>query len=108
MVEGFFEWKTQEHKGERFKQPYYVQSDANAEGCSSADDESSAPLLIAGLWDVCDTLDAAGDPQKLYTYAILTENSSKKFSEIHTRMPVMFRNWDEADAWLRIDKIKYS
>lgn len=109
MVEGFFEWHTEERDGERFKQPYFVQAGSNPDGNTTADheDDRAAPLLIAGLWDVWDTVDEDGKPIKLYSYAIVTENSSKDFSAIHTRMPVMFETWDDADEWLRTDKVPF-
>ena len=80
VSEGFYEWK-QENRG---KQPYYIHL------------STDEPLYFAGLYDSW----TQPDGQILYTYTILTTESSKRLEWLHNRMPVILRTEEERAEWL--------
>jgi putative SOS response-associated peptidase YedK len=98
--DGFYEWLVDEHKE---KQPYFVHYSDNR------------PMLMAALYDTAhnretpsetDTAadsttnaDNDDDPTKLYTYTVLTTNSSPKLEWLHDRMPVLL-DADLAKPWV--------
>ncbi|BDA46358.1 Abasic site processing protein HMCES [Coccomyxa sp. Obi] len=81
LLNGFYEW-AQEHKT---KQPYYIHLDGNH------------IMRMAGLYDSWQ--DAEGN--WLYTYTILTTDSSKRLQWLHDRMPVILPDAQAAEAWLQ-------
>ncbi|KZT59580.1 DUF159-domain-containing protein [Calocera cornea HHB12733] len=54
-------------------------------------------MLLAGLWDSV-TYEGATEP--LFTYTIITTDSSKEMSFLHDRMPVILSTEEEIKMWL--------
>jgi len=79
LADGFYEWK-RTGKG---KVPYRIAL------------KTEEPFAFAGIWSTMD--DAQGDVHP--TFAILTTEANTLVAQIHTRMPVILREQDEAD-WL--------
>jgi putative SOS response-associated peptidase YedK len=104
--DGFYEWLVDEHKE---KQPYFVHYSDNR------------PMLMAALYDTAhnretlsdadtaasstDTAAASATPDsnddvtRLYTYTVLTTNSSPRLEWLHDRMPVLL-DVELAKQWL--------
>lgn len=81
LFNGFYEWKKE---GSR-KQPFYVNmGEANA-------------MRMAGLFDVWS---GGADDAPLYTYTIMTTDSSKRLQWLHDRMPVVLTTDEQVQAWL--------
>ena len=79
LADGFYEWKREG----KSKVPYRIALKAEE------------PFAFAGIWSTGH--DAQGIEQP--TFAILTTEANALVSQIHTRMPVILREQDEAD-WL--------
>ncbi len=79
LADGFYEWK----RTEKSKVPYRIAL------------KTEKPFAFAGIWSTVH--DAQGVVQP--TFAILTTEANALVSQIHTRMPVILREQDEAD-WL--------
>lgn len=83
VAEGFYEWQ---HKGTQ-KLPYFVKR------------RDGQLLLLAGLWDSVRYDDSPGaDP--LYTYTIITTDSSPALRFLHDRMPVILDAPEKVLQWL--------
>ena len=118
-MDGFFEWK---HEGKiKGKVPYFVfynvkdDTDvdtsavgAAADGADGGDDSASdskneadtrAPMLMAAVYDMWHNVDG----ETLFSYAILTTDSSSILSWLHDRMPVLLSK-EGAAAWLDTDR----
>lgn len=74
---GFYEWKKVDAK---MKQPYFIRL------------KSGEPFAFAGLWEVW-------GPDNLETFTIITTENNELIEPIHTRMPVILHEKDEA-VWL--------
>mmetsp|Transcript_10982 Transcript_10982/g.31018 ORF Transcript_10982/g.31018 Transcript_10982/m.31018 type:complete len:332 (-) Transcript_10982:538-1533(-) len=81
-VNGFYEWRTEVG----IKQPYYT--------TVGGEDDI---MLLAGLYD-CWTGDGSEEP--LYTFTILTTDSSDRLKWLHDRMPVVLPTRDAQERWL--------
>ena len=100
-VNGFYEWK----KSGSTKQPYYVYLNKNTNNNDTEqqqreegeEEEEEEPMAFAGLWDCWRKVE--GD--ELYTYTILTADSSPRLSWLHDRMPVILRTEEDREIWLR-------
>ena len=79
LADGFYEWKREG----KSKVPYRIAL------------KTEEPFAFAGIWSTGH--DAQGIEQP--TFAILTTEANALVSQIHTRMPVILREQDEAD-WL--------
>jgi putative SOS response-associated peptidase YedK len=79
LADGFYEWK----RAGKGKVPYRIAL------------KTEEPFAFAGIWSTVH--DAQGEVQP--TFAILTTEANTLVSPIHTRMPVILREQDEAD-WL--------
>jgi len=79
LADGFYEWK----RAGKGKVPYRIAL------------KTEEPFAFAGIWSTVH--DAQGIVQP--TFAILTTEANALVSQIHTRMPVILREQDEAD-WL--------
>src|SRR5262247_4387181 len=79
LADGFYEWK----RAGKSKVPYRIAL------------KTEEPFAFAGIWSTGH--DAQGIEQP--TFAILTTEANALVSQIHTRMPVILREQDEAD-WL--------
>jgi putative SOS response-associated peptidase YedK len=103
--DGFYEWLVDEHKE---KQPYFVHYSDNR------------PMLMAALYDTAhnretlsesDTTTSSStdtpaatdsnddDATRLYTYTVLTTNSSPRLEWLHDRMPVLL-DAELAKQWI--------
>jgi putative SOS response-associated peptidase YedK len=79
LADGFYEWQ----RAGKGKIPYRIAL------------KNEEPFAFAGIWST--VRDAQGGVQP--TFAILTTEANTLVSQIHTRMPVILREQDEA-AWL--------
>jgi putative SOS response-associated peptidase YedK len=79
LADGFYEWK----RAGKSKVPYRIAL------------QTEEPFAFAGIWSLVH--DAQGDIQP--TFALLTTEANALVAQIHTRMPVILREQDEAD-WL--------
>jgi putative SOS response-associated peptidase YedK len=79
LADGFYEWK----RTGKSKVPYRIAL------------KTEEPFAFAGIWSAIH--DAQGIAQP--TFAILTTEANTLVAQIHTRMPVILREQDEA-AWL--------
>ncbi|KAJ3092084.1 hypothetical protein HK102_010802 [Quaeritorhiza haematococci] len=88
LAQGFFEWLKQDKKkfGGVERQPYYMER------------EDGKLLMFAGLYD-CAVLD--GKP--VYSYTIITTNSSESLRFLHDRMPVILNSKEDVELWLNPD-----
>ncbi|XP_021762821.1 uncharacterized protein LOC110727562 [Chenopodium quinoa] len=78
-VEGFYEWK----KGPK-KQPYYIHF------------KDGRPLVFAALYDSWKN----SEGEILYTFTIVTTDSSSDLKWLHDRMPVILGDEASTDLWL--------
>ncbi len=79
MADGFYEWRKADKKT---KIPYYFRL------------KSQEPFGFAGLWDIWEK-----DGQALKTFTIITTEPNELMQPIHSRMPVILKESDEA-KWL--------
>ena len=79
IADGFYEWQK---PGKKTKIPYYFRL------------KSNEPFAFAGLWDLWEK----GD-EPLWTFTIITTSPNELMEPIHSRMPVILRESDEA-RWL--------
>jgi putative SOS response-associated peptidase YedK len=79
LADGFYEWK----RTGKSKVPYRIAL------------KTEEPLAFAGLWSTVHDAQGVVHP----TFAILTTEANTLVAQIHTRMPVILREQDEA-AWL--------
>ena len=79
VADGFYEWK----RAGKSKVPYRIAL------------KTEEPFAFAGIWSTIHN--AQGDVQP--TFAILTTEANALVAQIHTRMPVILREQDEAE-WL--------
>jgi putative SOS response-associated peptidase YedK len=112
LLNGFFEWK----KEGKIKQPYYIYLVNENTG-------KEEPMAMAGLWDVWyrDSPEEEGKEvedektkvkgggggggfvkpkEVMYTYTILTTESSKELQWLHDRMPVILKDEEAQHMWL--------
>jgi len=89
-IDGFFEWKKEMKLGKQRTTPFFVKS------------ALKGPLFIAGLWDKWN--DSEGKP--LYTFTLLTTDSSKALGWLHDRMPVIL-DAEGAQKWLDVDNFSF-
>ncbi|KAI8913118.1 hypothetical protein DFJ77DRAFT_68381 [Powellomyces hirtus] len=83
IAEGFFEWLK---KGKE-RHPYYIRH------------EDERLIMFAGLWDR-----AVVDEKEIFSYTIVTTESSKALSWLHDRMPVVLNTMQDVETWLDPDK----
>jgi putative SOS response-associated peptidase YedK len=79
IADGFYEWK----RAGKGKVPYRIAL------------KTEEPFAFAGIWSTVHDAQGIVHP----TFAILTTESNALVAQIHTRMPVILREQDEA-AWL--------
>ncbi|KAG9941977.1 DUF159 domain protein, partial [Aureobasidium melanogenum] len=84
VCEGFYEWLKKNNGKDRV--PHFVKR------------KDGQLMCFAGLWDC---VQYEGQPDKLYTYTIITTDSNKQLKFLHDRMPVIFNNGSDAlKTWL--------
>ncbi|KAM7451134.1 hypothetical protein ABFA07_001203 [Porites harrisoni] len=128
LAEGFFEWETVK-KGK--KQPYYIYFKGDGivkpkeEGNVSEDDtedkelasmkkEDTAKwgdkrlLTMAGLFDHWKAAkDVSGEVRDLFSYTIITVNSSSSLDWLHDRMPAILDGEEEVRQWLDYGEVPW-
>lgn len=116
LCEGFYEWQTSKSAKPSERPAYYIympqkeglqmHNKSTWEFDIEKDTEKMEPkvklLKLAGLFDVW--VDEKGD--KIYSYSIITFESSNVMSWLHHRMPAVLETDDEVAKW--IDYKKYS
>ncbi|XP_075430653.1 abasic site processing protein HMCES [Ascaphus truei] len=98
LADGFYEWQRQ--NGE--KQPYYIYFPQMKQEKSPDTEDSLAwdgwrLLTMAGLFD-CWEPPNGGEP--LYSYTVITVNSSNSINWIHDRMPAILSSDEAIQKWL--------
>jgi putative SOS response-associated peptidase YedK len=92
VCEGFYEWLKKNNGKDRV--PHYVKR------------KDGQLMCFAGLWDC---VQYEGQPDKLYTYTIITTDSNKQLKFLHDRMPVIFNNGSDAlKTWLNPARSEWS
>ena len=59
------------------------------------------PLMMAGIFD---TWKSPENGASVYSYSIITMDSSPSFASIHERMPAILHNEEEIEEWLNYVK----
>jgi len=59
------------------------------------------PLMIAGIFD---TWKSPENGAIVYSYSIITMDSSLSFVSIHERMPAVLQSQEEVEDWLNYEK----
>ncbi|OCT85834.1 hypothetical protein XELAEV_18024003mg [Xenopus laevis] len=103
LADGFYEWKRQD--GE--KQPYYIyfpqiKSEKFSEEQDMMDWNGQRLLTMAGLFD-CWEPPSGGEP--LYSYTVITVDSSKTMNCIHDRMPAILDGDEAIRKWLDFGEV---
>lgn len=117
LCEGFYEWKKPKSKG-GIKQPYIIyfpqpegQSMFESETWTDRLDElwskedgwkGPKPLTMAGLFDIWKSPE---DDSIIYSYSIITMDSSSAFAWIHERMPAILETEDDVRDWLDYTRV---
>ncbi|KAG8185210.1 hypothetical protein JTE90_025882 [Oedothorax gibbosus] len=108
LADGFYEWKATDSK---HKQPYFIYfPQEEGPDVFTRDPETfnqggewKGPQLLtmAGLFDVWK------GPQNecIYSYSVITLDSSKSFAKIHERMPAILTGKDEVSMWLDTNRV---
>jgi len=78
VAEGFFEWLKKNNGKEKI--PHFVKR------------KDGQLMCLAGLWDC---VQYEGSEDRLYTYTIITTDSSKQLKFLHDRMPVLLEPGSE-------------
>jgi len=134
LAEGFFEWETL--KGGK-KQPYYIyfkkdstvevkvedtsvcedgkskvqetsQPDADDASSSYSGSETKRLLTMAGLFDHWQAPKGSSNEDKdLYSYTIITVDSSASLNWLHNRMPAILDGEEEICQWLDYGEVPW-
>jgi len=88
IIEGYYEWKKINKGGNKtIRQPYYI---------SLKEKDKDGLIYLAGLYS--EEIDEDGFKYK--SASIITCNANKQLEFIHDRMPLIFKNFDEAEKYL--------
>ena len=88
IIEGYYEWKKiQKGDNKIIRQPYYI---------SLKEKDKDDLIYLAGLYS--EELDEDGFEYK--SASIITCNANKEIESIHDRMPLIFKNYEEAKKYL--------
>ncbi|KAG1659705.1 Embryonic stem cell-specific 5-hydroxymethylcytosine-binding protein [Nymphon striatum] len=119
ICEGYYEWKTVN----KTKQPYLIHNiqpenviladekwhniDKSCTNNSELCTEWKGPrlLYLAGVFDVCHPKESE---EPVYSYSVLTMDSSKELSWLHHRMPVVLDTDDAVQDWLDFESLPVS
>ncbi|ESP05041.1 hypothetical protein LOTGIDRAFT_211838 [Lottia gigantea] len=106
LAEGFFEWK----RSEKNKQPYFIyfpkDNIVKIEPNSSSDSseiknenewKGNKLLTMAGVFEIWKPPDGSDE---IYSYSIITVDSSPAMAWIHHRMPAILSTDEEINEWL--------
>lgn len=93
IIEGYYEWKKINKGGNKtIRQPYYI---------SLKEKDENGLIYLAGLYS--EEIDEDGFKYK--SASIITCNANKQIESIHDRMPLIFKNFDEAEKYLNGDNL---
>ncbi|GBN08891.1 Embryonic stem cell-specific 5-hydroxymethylcytosine-binding protein [Araneus ventricosus] len=108
LADGFYEWK---EVGNKRKQPYFIyfpQEEGPEVFTRNKDEllnekEWKGPRLLtmAGLFDVW----KSPQEETYYSYSVITLDSSKTMSFVHSRMPAILNGTDEVSMWLDTNRV---
>ena len=88
IIEGYYEWKKINRGGNKiYRQPYYI---------SLKEKDKDDLIYLGGLYS--EEIDEDGFEYK--STSIITCNANKQIESIHDRMPLIFKNFDEAKKYL--------
>jgi len=88
IIEGYYEWKKINKGGNKiYRQPYYI---------SLKEKDKDDLIYLAGLYS--EEIDEDGFEYK--STSIITCNANKQLDSIHDRMPLIFKNFEEAEKYL--------
>ena len=88
IIEGYYEWKKINKGGNKiYRQPYYI---------SLKEKDKDDLIYLGGLYS--EEIDEDGFEYK--STSIITCNANKQIESIHDRMPLIFKNFDEAKKYL--------
>ncbi|EDW15796.1 uncharacterized protein Dmoj_GI22584 [Drosophila mojavensis] len=105
VCEGFYEWQTTKQAKPSEREAYLVyvpqESDVKIYDKSTWSPANVKLLRMAGLFDVWQ--DESGD--KMYSYSIITFQSSKIMSWMHYRMPAILETEQQMNDWLNFKHV---
>lgn len=114
ICEGFYEWKTTEGPGK--KKPYFIHTpqknlvpvyDKNAWESVQWSEKSGwcgpSLLKLAGIYNKWNSPN--GD---VFSYSVVTMESSKTFSQLHHRLPAVLENEQMTEDWLDSRRVSVS
>uniref|UniRef100_A0A1A9WJL8 Abasic site processing protein HMCES n=1 Tax=Glossina brevipalpis TaxID=37001 RepID=A0A1A9WJL8_9MUSC len=98
LCEGFYEWQTKSKSSERAVYLLYMPQKAKTliYDRSTWNPEDVNLLKMAGLFDIWQ--DEQGD--KIYSYSVITHESTKIMSWLHHRMPAILETEQQINDWL--------
>ena len=93
IIEGYYEWKKKITGGNKiYRQPYYI---------SLKEKDKDDLIYLGGLYS--EEIDEDGFEYK--SASIITCNANKEIESIHERMPLIFKNFEEAEKYLKGESI---
>ena len=95
IIDGYYEWKKITKGGNKlYRQPYFI---------SLKEKDENNLIYLAGLYT--DEIDEDGFEFK--SASIITCNANKQIDDIHDRMPLIFKNFSEAEKYLNNYNLSY-
>ena len=95
IIDGYYEWKKITKGGNKlYRQPYFI---------SLKEKDENNLIYLAGLYT--DEIDEDGFEFK--SASIITCNANKQIDDIHDRMPLIFKNFSEAEKYLNDWNLSY-
>ena len=95
IIDGYYEWKKITKGGNKlYRQPYFI---------SLKEKDENNLIYLAGLYT--DEIDEDGFEYK--SASIITCNANKQIDDIHDRMPLIFKNFSEAEKYLNNYNLSY-
>ena len=89
IIEGYYEWKkTIKINNKIYRQPYYI---------SLKEKDKNDLIYLGGLYS--EEIDEDGFEYK--SVSLITCNANKQIELIHDRMPLIFKNFEEAEKFLK-------
>ncbi|EDV93549.1 abasic site processing protein HMCES [Drosophila grimshawi] len=110
ICEGFYEWQTTKQQAKASERDAYLiyvpqESDVKIYDKSTWSPSNVKLLRMAGLFDVWQD-EESGD--KMYSYSIITFESSKIMSWMHYRMPAILETEQQMNDWLDFKRVSDS
>jgi putative SOS response-associated peptidase YedK len=93
IIDGYYEWKKIDKGGNKiYRQPYYI---------SLKEKDKDDLIYLGGLYS--EEIDEDGFEYK--STSIITCNANEAIESIHERMPLIFKNFEEAEKYLNGENI---